>query len=72
MSSRDDFYDGMRDAVRELYARRPIQVIQSCNGDRVDEDSVKILNISEDFQGRDNLTFQCPDCGKEHTSLRLG
>ena len=51
---------------------RPIYVTLSCNGDRVDEKNVEFVDISEDFEGRDRLTFVCPDCGENHTSFRLG
>ena len=27
-----------------------------------DEDDVKFINIEEDIQGADVLTFECPDC----------
>lgn len=45
-----------------------------CSGCRelVAEDAVTILNIEEDMEGRDRLTFQCPECGTISTSLRLG
>ena len=50
----------------------PVVVVLSCNGDKVDENDVKTLNIEEDIQGRDLLTYVCPECGKEHKSYRLG
>jgi|TARA_Y100000310_G_C19949951_1_gene476368 uncharacterized Zn finger protein len=37
-----------------------------------DESDVDIQNIAEDFEGRDQLTFRCPDCGTIQTSLRSG
>lgn len=52
--------------------QRAIQVALSCNGDRVDEKDVTFLNIEEDFQGRDLLTFTCPVCSETHKSYRLG
>jgi DNA-directed RNA polymerase subunit M/transcription elongation factor TFIIS len=51
---------------------RPCLVTLSCNKDRVSEDAVKFINIEEDMQGRDVLTFECPICKQEHCSLRLG
>lgn len=50
---------------------RPIYVVQSCNGERVEEVEVEFLGIEEDMQGRDRLTFRCPECHEEHTSYRL-
>ena len=32
---------------------------------------VKTLNIEEDMQGRDKVTFECPVCDKERVSLVL-
>ncbi len=51
--------------------KRPILVRCSKCGD-VDEKKVKVLNIEEDFQGRDVLTFECPKCGETRKSLRFG
>lgn len=52
--------------------QRVIRVVLSCNGDRIDERKVEVLNIEEDIQGRDVLTFKCPECKQTHKSLRLG
>jgi len=38
----------------------------------VDEEKVSTLNIEEDFEGRDVLTFLCPKCGTVQRSLRRG
>lgn len=51
---------------------RPIKVVLSCTGDYEDEQNVQFLNIEEDFQGRDLMTYVCPKCGQEHKSYRLG
>ena len=51
---------------------RPILLALPCNGDRIDESTVTLENIEEDIQGRDLVTFQCPVCGKQHQSYRLG
>lgn len=32
----------------------------------------QFLNIEEDIQGRDVLTFICPHCGTRQKSLRFG
>jgi len=37
-----------------------------------DEAKVEFVNIEEDFEGRDVLTFVCPACGKTVKSLRRG
>ena len=49
-----------------------IYVIQSCNGDKVDEQTVKVENIEEDIQGRDLLTFLCNSCDELHKAYRIG
>lgn len=51
---------------------RTINVILSCTGEYCDEKDVEFVDISEDIQGRDRLTFVCPECGETHTSYRLG
>jgi hypothetical protein len=51
---------------------RIIYVNLSCNKERVDEREVEFVDICEDFEGRDRLTFVCPECKKHHTSLRFG
>jgi len=70
---RDPFqgYDQWKTA--SPYDDEPAVVVTlTCNGDKVDEDTVEFVNIEEDMQGRDLLTFVCPECGKEHTAYRLG
>lgn len=49
-----------------------IYVMLTCTGDKIDEQDVKFENIEEDMQGRDILTFKCPECGEIHKSLRFG
>lgn len=58
--------------ARPWEGRGPIWVTLSCDGDRVDERTVKVEDIEEDIQGRDVLTFTCPRCGEVHRSYRLG
>jgi hypothetical protein len=65
----DKEYD---DYAREQASRCNVSVRLSCNGDLVKEDKVESVDIREDFQGRDVLTFKCPECGKTHESLRFG
>ena len=49
-----------------------IQVMLTCNGEWCPEEDVQFENIEEDMQGRDILTFTCPECGEQHKSLRVG
>jgi len=37
-----------------------------------DEKFVEFLNIEEDFEGKDVMTFNCPDCGSKNKSHRVG
>jgi hypothetical protein len=39
---------------------------------RMDEDKVEFINIEEDIQGKDVLTFRCPECKEVRKSYRLG
>lgn len=50
----------------------PIRVTLSCTKEFINEEDVEFIDISEDSQGRDKLTFKCPKCGETHTSYRLG
>jgi len=54
------------------YWHPTIKVYLSCTQEWVPEKTVKALNIEEDIQGRDRLTFECPKCRKQHDSLRVG
>ena len=58
--------------MKNKYYETPVYVTLSCTGERVDEKTVEFLDISEDIQGRDLITFVCPECKKEHRSYRLG
>ena len=49
-----------------------IYVMLECTSDKVPEKEVDATNIEEDMMGRDVLTFDCPNCGEEHKSLRFG
>jgi hypothetical protein len=49
----------------------PITVLLACNGERVPEGAVGFLDIHEDIQGHDVLTFTCPACGRSHESKRF-
>ena len=52
--------------------RREVVVTLTCTNERISETDVEIINIEEDIQGRDLLTFICPKCKKQHTAYRLG
>jgi len=49
-----------------------IRVLLECTGDWRDETTVQLLNIEEDMEGRDVVTFVCPACKQQHRSLRRG
>ncbi len=38
----------------------------------LNEEEVEFINLEEDMEGKDRLTFKCPLCHKEGTSHRLG
>jgi hypothetical protein len=58
-------------SIEHATGARAIKVVV-CNGDMVDEANVEFLNIEEDIQGADVLTFRCPVCGEPHKSRRYG
>jgi len=45
--------------------------VSLCNQELIDENLVEFINIEEDIQGRDIMTFRCPLCGLEHRSYRV-
>lgn len=49
-----------------------MQVICECNKERVNVKNVEFLNIEEGPAGEDRVTFVCPFCGEDHTSVVLG
>ena len=51
---------------------RPVTVYAECSRDWINENTVECVNIEEDFQGRDVVTFECPLCKATHKSLRRG
>lgn len=55
-----------------FHERGAIRVYAECCQEWIDERDVHPTNIEEDIQGRDVLTFDCPRCGYEHKSLRVG
>lgn len=54
-----------------IVRNREVEVFLECSGDYIPEHEVEFLNIEEDFEGRDIMTFKCPECGKNHKSLRF-
>lgn len=53
--------------------KRNIFVYASCCNEKINEEEImEFINISEDFQGRDILTYKCPLCDEIHKSLRVG
>ena len=52
--------------------RKRIQVFCSHCKMWINEEDVKFINIEEDIQGADILTFVCPDCGQTSKSRRYG
>ena len=56
------------------YARYKRTIYVRCHkcDDWIDEEKVDFIDIEEDFQGRDVLTFKCPICKVTARSLRRG
>jgi phage FluMu protein Com len=52
--------------------RPPVTVHCKTCDKKIDEAKVEFINIEEDFQGRDWMTFKCPDCKKVGKSFRYG
>ena len=50
---------------------RKVKVMLTCTKDWCLEEEVESLNIEEDIEGRDVLTFTCPECGQVHQSFRV-
>lgn len=48
-----------------------VKVYLACTGEWIKETKVTVENIEEDIQGRDVLTFMCPECKQQHKSLRV-
>ena len=49
----------------------PVYIEIPCANKRVIKTEVEVLNIEEDAEGRDLLTFRCPECGEEHKAFRF-
>ena len=58
--------------MRNNKYRRPVTVRLPCIGTFIDENKVEFINIEEGFDGRDVMTFKCPNCGENHQSNRFG
>lgn len=61
----------MKSKPGKRYNRR-IVIRLPCTGEEVDETDVELVDISEDMQGRDVVTFKCPHCAEYHKSHRMG
>lgn len=53
-----------------------MMVIAECDNTRLEFDPdvnpLEVLNIEEDFDGADKVTFVCPICGEQHKSRVYG
>jgi hypothetical protein len=54
------------------YGARIIRVYAACCDEWLMESEVHMVDIAEDLQGHDVVTFDCPRCGHEHKSKRVG
>ena len=55
--------------IQDIKKHSPAVVRLICSGDFESVDNVHFLNIEEDIQGRDVMTFKCPMCDETHRSL---
>lgn len=63
---------GYMKAIKNSYPyEKRIKVMCSKCG-WINEKDVEFVNIEEDFQGADILTFICPMCGQKRKSHRVG
>ena len=62
----------MHRKIKTEYDYPPIEVFCAKCSEWVEEVDTEFENIEEDFQGRDLLTFKCPDCKTSQKSYRLG
>ena len=49
-----------------------IRVYARCIMAYIDEVDVEFVDVQEDFEGKDVLTYICPHCLEEHQSKRFG
>lgn len=56
------------------FCRRSFDIKVNCSKCKqmVDEQDTTFVNIEEDFEGHDVLTFVCPICGTTQKSKRYG
>lgn len=47
-----------------------VKVLLPCTAEWCSEEEVEIINIEKDIKARDVVTFICPECNREHRSLR--
>jgi hypothetical protein len=55
-----------------MYGERVATVYCAGCEERVPVPDTKFLNIEEDFQGRDVMTFECKLCGETHKGMVYG
>jgi len=51
---------------------RQVTVTLQCTKEAVKLSEVKFLDVSEDIQGQDVISFTCPKCSQQHRSLVRG
>tara|TARA_Y100000310_G_C20626084_1_gene785969 strand:+ start:130 stop:492 length:363 start_codon:yes stop_codon:yes gene_type:complete len=58
--------------AKEMEKNPPKIEVNCSKCGKIDEADTEFVNIEEDFQGADVLTFICPDCHTEQKSRRFG
>ena len=66
------YYDYANEGAKEAMSEKMIQVFCGDCQTYFDEEKVEFVDIEEDIQGHDVMTFKCPICKKEKRSKRLG
>ena len=67
-----NYYANANEGKKESIPEPPIQVFCGPCQTYFDETKVEFIDIEEDIQGHDVMTFKCPVCKKERRSKRLG
>jgi hypothetical protein len=64
----------MQTETQQEEAFGPVRLYVTCSAclTRFDNTQIDATNIEEDMQGRDLLTFQCPQCGEIVSSYVVG
>lgn len=58
-------------AHNSFYYTSGIKVMLTCNKEWMEEELVNYIDIEEDMEGKDVLTFECPVCNEVHRSRRF-